>query len=808
MHSRQPLELCTNMVTSGLVPGITQPTRVSGASRSLIDHIWMDASLNSASYSTVLRSLISDHYQCISIIPLTVPLLRTKFIYKQPADFMRLDSIGHMAFAESVIGSLPHILASLQDSTNVDELTETFIESINEIYFTSFTRITAKGKKRLSQRLSPPWMNPDLATLIKTKKDAYFSHLADPLDPELKLVYKNLNREVKCAVRNAKINNLSDSFSELKDNPKGSWRKLNAFLGRTNPTLHLESIRDTDGSKLSNQNDILEAINQHFASTGKRIADSFDSVKTMPTISAPRITATCEVPVFSSVEVEAAIRSAKCDLAGCCDSIPSAVIKRHSDILALPISIFYNRLLELKSFPLCFKSTIITPLHKGGERDSLNNLRPIGSITFLSKLFDSLMNIRLWVHLRHHNIIADTQFGFKKFCSTEQALQFLIQHISTNIDRHHKVLLSSLDLAKAFDAVDHKILLHKLEHYGIRGDLLVFFENYLSERKIKTRYDGSLSGELPITNGVVQGSPMAATLFSIFFNDLLKLDLNGVLSAFADDLNLVTNAQTTEVLIQQTNADLRIILSWCNHNRIRLNADKSKTLFCGFGDSEVGLTGRIGIDNDPILVVSELKVLGVILDGRLKMYAHIQQIVSRMAAGNAMMLSMKLAGYPRQMLKLIYDALILPYIYYCASVWGFTSAYLVRRVRIQQNKSIRLMWSMNWRDSISDMMMQKNLITTGHIIHLSRAKFIYYNLDYIKGHPLIGSYLRSDPRASVPTRARSLGHLYVPAFNVELRRNTVYIKGLVDYNNLSSQLRSATSINSFKTGFLRAHCLV
>jgi hypothetical protein len=429
-------------------------------------------------------------------------------------------------------------------------------------------------------------------------------------------------------------------------------------------------------------------------------------------------------------------------------------------------------------------------------------LRPIGAISFLPKLLDALLNDSVWGHLRSNSIISNKQFGFRRFHSTEAALHNITAGISEALDKRQTAVLLSIDVSKAFDSIDHPILLHKLEHYGFRGALLRFFEQYLSNRSICTRYAGILSSTLPIVNGVTQGSPLAGTLFILYEDDFFHLPLKSASTGFADDLNQVAVDASGERALSAIDTDLPVIYQWYKDNKLALNTSKTKFMIL----SNSTMTPLIPDELRKIGRVQEMKILGLTLNSKLIYSAHTKKVLAKLATTNAMILKLKLSGFPIKVLLAVYQALFVPHLLYCTSIWGYSVKALIQPIQIQQNKAIRIMFGLRPRDSTAAIMADNRLPRVNQYVNMSMTKFIFSQVIANGSHPSLRALFpgRGSSRAeAIPTRSQYARELYVPAFNTEQRRRTVFVKGVVEFNSLPGIVRCPSSLASFRKRLMK-----
>ena len=266
-------------------------------------------------------------------------------------------------------------------------------------------------------------------------------------------------------------------------------------------------------------------MNHHFANVGANISKSFNYPHVLPPIYSPRAGQTLILPQITQRKIVDVSKKIKGNFKQCLRTIPSAIIKRYVSWLSAPLKHCMKLSVDTCKFPDWLKNTVITPLFKKGDKTDPSNRRPISSISFFAKMFEIFVNTHLIDFLESNKILHPLQFGFRKHNSTSRALLHMQNIITSAFDQKLIPIGVFLDIAKAFDSVDHNILLYKLEHYGIRINELSWFKSYLENRKHKTFVNGTVSTVQLCNFGVPQGSNLAPILFLIYINDLYYLQV-------------------------------------------------------------------------------------------------------------------------------------------------------------------------------------------------------------------------------------------------------------------------------------------
>ena len=217
-----------------------------------------------------------------------------------------------------------------------------------------------------------------------------------------------------------------------------------------------------------------------------------------------------------------------------------------------------------------FKISRVTPVDKGGSDLNLSNYRPIFTLSALTQIFEKLICEQLVNYLERHSILYQYQFGFRKGHSTAQAIAEIADNLRKSIDNNMYTCGVFLDFSKAFDAVNHNILLKKMEQYGIRGLPLQLFTSYLTNRQQYTAMGNTVSSRQAVTCGNPQGSSFGPVLFLIYINDIPNCSSLLTFRIFANDTNVFASACDLKSLEQLINTELKKVKLWCDSNKLSI----------------------------------------------------------------------------------------------------------------------------------------------------------------------------------------------------------------------------------------------
>ena len=385
-------------------------------------------------------------------------------------------------------------------------------------------------------------------------------------------------------------------------------------------------------------------------------------------------------------------------------------VKKPTDIFGIPlklvtmaantlksnnqIPILFNLSITQEIFPDKFKTGQINPVHKFESKMLYSNYRPMSILPLFSKVFERLMFNKIYNFVIKLEIIYKNQFGFQKGKSTEHAILDLYTNLLQAIEKQHKTSCIFLDFVKAFDTVNHNILIKKLEYYCIRGKPLNWLISYLSNRKQGVNIGQTLSSFQTITVGVPQGSIFYFSFISMIFTFLLpqvKFHL------FADDTCIFNSSKDATTLQRDLNTSLENISNWLKANKLTLNVKKSNLLFFNIGNNEPKKDINIYLDGEQLKPKEYAKYLGVYIDNKLSWQKHIQETNNKINKRIEILKIIRHYLQDKQLINL-YSSFIEPYIEYGTLAWGGACKTNLTKIDRSLNKSVRTMLFKNRRE--------------------------------------------------------------------------------------------------------------
>lgn len=368
------------------------------------------------------------------------------------------------------------------------------------------------------------------------------------------------------------------------------------------------------------------------------------------------------------------------------DGLPPIFLTRVADKICTPLSIIFNKCITEGVFPTVWKLANITPVHKGGHKNEVGQYRPISIMSTLSKLFERLVHDVIYPIL--HNALIQEQHGFVRKRSTTTNLILFANNLFEHMDNRIQVDAVYTDFRKAFDKVDHRLLLDKIAYNGIRGDLLRWFASYITNRRQRVLINGFQSNTIVVTSGVPQGSILGPLLFILFINDIKQCFLNSKFLMYADDLKAfkpIYNINDS-YLFQE---DLNRLSVYCDQNKLKLNLDKCN--FITFSKKVTNINFTYSLCGAPLERVDSLRDLGILFDRKLHLDLHIEKIVNKAYQLYGFIMRASHDFHQPSTYLHLYKSLIRPQLEYAVCVWN--PLYIKYREIIErvQRKFLRAM---------------------------------------------------------------------------------------------------------------------
>lgn len=670
--------------------------------------------------------------------------------------------------------------------------------------------------KRVKKPSQPAWMTKEINVSMR-QRDNLLKNARKSDRPVDWANYKKARCKTTNLIRKTKRKYFCDKIDENKGNPGGVWKALRSLSGTTKPSVNIKELTTENGT-ISDKNVITNTLNNHFTNVLEYIRQDndcdaqYDDTK-LRTFVSSRLDAdtTFNIPKITKEQITEIINNIPDNKATGHDGISVRVIKEIIPTFISPLCKLLNLSIESNTFPDNWKTAQVIPLYKNGARNDTNNYRPISILPALSKVLEKHVARSLFDYLRTNNLIYKLQSAFRPGHSTETALIKLTDEILFNMDRDEVTGLVFIDFKKAFDIIDHELLLKKLSAYGASISTVNWMKSYLSERKQFTKLGNTISDRLPIKNGVPQGSILGPVLFLLFINDMPLHISTSNMDIYADDTTLSSSASWKEIpaLQQVLTKDLEIVETWSRTNKMFINTSKTKAMIL------VGKCLRKRLDQDPINFqlslnnkqidfVKTYKLLGLKIDDDLTYDEHIDELCNKLSKRIGLL--RHISPYLKQKQRLIfYQAVIKPVMLYGSPVWSSCSSKALDRVFRLQKRAARIILGVDRITRTVTMFNELKWVpfyTEAYVIRCGIAyKRLYGNIpDYLK------ETLKTNSDVHTRVTRYSKINFICPHYNkITNGGRTFAIRTIKDWNNLGSDLKKIETIKKFKKTLFQAN---
>ena len=758
-------------------PLIVLPTRVTNECSSCIDHIWYNQ-CNITTVSGVFQTSITDHYTIFT---------RLKFTPKEKCNriaFRDHSEQSLLLLKESFYTLFEHFNLS-DDAISVNSRTEKFLECLWNLYDSC---CPIRNKSISNKRLTKPWLSDSLLRSIKTKHNLYKQFKNGTVNFN---IYNNYKNYLTKTLRKAKVDYYHSKFNQNRGNIKKTWREINSLIRCRKQTPDVV-LRDHQGEVQTDKRKVADIFCEYFSSVAADLDSKIPSTDAGPLdfMSFNNNVSFFAVP-STPTEVLNIIKSFS-NKSSNINDIPIFIYKHLASELSPIISLLFNHSVTSGSFPDCLKLATIIPIFKSLDRQLPNNYRPISMIHVLSKIFEKLMINRMWNFIDQHNIISHHQFGFRKGRGTADAvMEFVDECVSAMDDKRHVVAVM-LDLKKAFDTVNHRVLLRKLERIGFRGIVLDWFRSYLTDRRIDVCVGGVKSGGKKVNIGLPQGNVCSPLLFLLYINDMFKASGAASCLHFADDTTLYLSGDDVAVLCSEMSSSLQVVSKWLSANRLSLNVQKTNYMIFSH-NSFSDFTFNVNINGSLLRKVHSCNFLGIKIDDKLRFNEHISTVCSKMSKAVGVMFRLSVI-VPPYILKTLYHSILYPHLIYGIIVWGNCGIVNINRVNRIHRRAVRLIEVSNYTPEAHPC----SLLSVKSIINYFTA-LKFHKCIYAINHSYFSNKINNLLPIHTHITRFTVHELYnIPMYKKSLAHNFFLYNSVIFWNSLPSTIKLNNNLREFK----------
>ena len=790
-------EFIDNFLSNSFLPTIHHPTRVTDNSTSIIDNIYTNTITAKITSGNILTH-ISDHYP--------------QFLVMKNANIRHIKS-----------ATMKYDYSNFHENEFIDDFHQidfSYLDSINSDaninyskFFSDLTEVVNKNapiiqctKKEIKLR-NKPWINKRIQKMMRLRDHIHRRLRKHKSDDTLKL-YKEFRNRVTDELKKSKINYFQRYFSSNSHNMKKLWSGIKLIINhKGSASASITKIKDIKGHTTQDTVEIANILNSFFVNIADNITKTLPRNPKSPLnyLSNRREKSMFLSPVNVS-EIENIISNLNPSKSVGPHSIPVKLLKILGPHISNSFTKLINQSFAQGIFPCKLKIAKIIALFKKGDPELPSNYRPISILPLFSKLYEKVMHKRLYSYFSSLSLIYPLQFGFQPNLSIEHALISMTETIKCTLDNGKFGCGVFIDLQKAFDTVNHDILLSKLEHYGVRGVVLEWFKSYLSGRRQYVVVNNTSSDVLPINCGVPQGSILGPLLFLIYINDLPNVSSKLKFYLFADDTNIYSESENLGSLLQCVNRELKYVKRWLDVNRLSLNIEKTNYIIFHSSSSSLGSTSGVKIGKDPIGRVKFIKFLGVLLDENVSWRYHLSELSKKLARTCGILFKSRHL-LPTNVLVCLYNSLFVSFLSYGIVVWGQTFPSYIEPIFKLQKRAVRTISHLPVYSRSTPIFMNLQLLRVTEIFEMKLLTFVYDSVNRISPSCFHNLFKMNSSIHHHHTRQAYRGDLFQPQWNtISFGRRSISQLGPKLWNRLPFSLRSSSNGHTFKRK-LKIHLL-
>ena len=795
-RSKQIDDFLTLLMTNGYFPKITLPTRLTYRHGTLIDNMFHKISDGFKDCkSGILLSGISDHFPYFTILDYLNHSNKYEKFVVAPINY----DVGMQGFKQELSTQLDINNSVLVKELNADPNINyaIFNKCISDLMNKYFPRKLVRFRKYKHKR--SPWMTSGILKSIFYRDKLYIKLKSmDQSNPNFathQTNFKTYNNILKKSIRLAKKQYYENVFNKHSGDMKKTWGMINTILNRTKMKSKFPEYFLVNGQRLSNNEELSNAFNNYFSNIGIQLANSVNCPAEMSykNFLVNPVNDQFDFKLINRTDVIKAIESLNSKTSSGIDGLSTVMLKKIKMEICESLTLIINQSLKTGIFPDKLKVARVIPLYKCKDKKDISNYRPISMLPSVSKVFERIMHDQVYTYFNSRNLFYPSQYGFRKQRSTEMAALELIENIINEMDKNNIPINIFLDLSKAFDTLDHEILLYKLKYYGMKQSALNLFHSYLLNRTQYVDLHGAKSSCMSLKVGVPQGSILGPLLFIIYVNDLKNCTSFFHPIVYADDTTLAASLNSYEINSFEHNILLNNALekvnNWMKANKLSINKNKTKAMIFHTPQRKVTLP-KIKIDDVDIEYVDNFNFLGIIIDKHVNWAFHKDMVIKRMSKAVGVINKLK-NTIPISTLLHIYNSLVLPHLNYGLLLWGRKS----NNVFIIQKRAIRSLTNGTYNCHTSPIFKSLKQIKLPDLYKLQEYK-LCHNRQNNKLPDFFIQLLPISPEVTHPYHTRQAGNLQTPQIFHEFARNSLKYRYINTLNSMPDHFRNKIRTHS------------
>ena len=763
-------------------PLISKPTRITTDNATLIDNIFVTTPVQITAGSLI--SSLSDHLPVFLIH-------RHIFTGREQVapEVITFRLVNNRTLSQIHTALSQHDFSDIVGCGDVTEAVARLDCVLYEYYNQYCPLITKTISPKDKQK---PWITRDIVNEIKRRQNLQVIYKMGKIS---EATFKRFRNYVTAKIRTSKSNYFRAKFGDYKNNIKVTWKIINSII-RPNSKQKKEQIQSliVNNNTITENRNIADALNNFFVNVGINITKHLNRQNTDHI---QYLTGSFDNPFsfrpVTTTDIEKVILSLK-NKSSDTKTVPAKILKHLHVIIAPVLKSIINKSFESALFPDNLKIAKVVPIFKDGQKTNCSNYRPISILPVISKIFEKCAHKQLYDFFQLHNILVREQYGFRSGKSTTNAIVNFLNYLYQHLDKRYHIFSIFLDFSKAFDCVNHTILISKLRHYGVRGLALEWIISYLTNRQQYVVVGDAASSMVPIKTGVPQGSILGPLLFLIYINDLAKVTNFFKFILYADDSTLSCKFTPDALpnIHNEINNKLEIVSNWLTANKLSVNISKTKYILFSYKNKIEIPTIKIG--QGTINSIDHIKFLGVYIDQHLNFNQHVNYLTNKISKSIGILHKVKYI-LPRDVLRALYIALIQPYFIYGIEAWFGATKTTINKLQILQKSCIRAINNLKYYDHTSHFFRLNKILKLEDLNKQQIAIYLYKTLNTDYDTNLSESLTTHREIHTHSTRHNTA--LVVPRLSRVKSQSCIEFRGTKIWNELPSHIRDLPSRTAF-----------
>ena len=750
---------------------IKTPTRITTNSQTLIDHIYVTNREHIVEFSSPSFGLSDHNAICVTWAKKGI---KTPKAGHKTICFRNFAKFDQNSFLLDLMNAQ---LSEVYQHKDPDTALNLWLVIFNKVYNKHAPFMT----KRVQDKPKPPWWSKEIDEAI---------HCRNSLKEQKKIDEYKLQRNKVTTLKRSSKKKYFQKLATSNSDSKSIWKAINTLTNKTprNPRVTMKNLS-------------AEELNDHFVNVASKVIvndkskdNDLSQLKTF--CHDKKIHHAAYIPKMKLHEVYDALRELKQTGTKGLDGIDGKILKSSAPVIAESLMYIYNLCIDNNYFPAAFKEAKVIPIYKSDDPSDPSNFRPISVLPVLSKPLERHMLTHISKHITKYKLIHPNQSGFRENHSCHTALTNMVEQFLTNIKDGQLSGVLFMDFAKAFDVIDHNLLIRKLKCYNISHDTLIMIQSFLTNRRQLVQIDTKQSSFRLQKYGVPQGSILGPLLFTLYINDLpLSID-NGLCELFADDTTTHASHRDIHCVSKQLQENVNKMTKWTEFNHMALNPKKNKSMLVTTPQKRRTLTTGlppIYIANDKVEEVDSHTVLGITIDKNLTWSIYLHSLSERVSQKIRQLSQMKhfLTQHAR---KIFFHAHIQSIIDYASTLWDNASASALKPLTRQHKRAIKQILLRTTSITANDYR-TLGILPLKQKLVLNKACLMFKIVNNIAPQALADKFPKNENRNNHNDRK------VCSKPNVNYYKTSLQFSGGTLWNSLPEHMRHINSLSSFKHAY-------